>query len=151
MRTSLVYISNEQQWAGTADNLHKEATNWFKHCTAHAQVRSVMRVVRDCQWPMLRHEPIGAEQLEYPEVKSICRWQPLTNRERCSLNLPRNVVPNQMLEPVALLDEHFQLVSLVHSILFSCFKNVLGLLIHLITTHIDKHTSINLEFSCPSS
>lgn len=94
-----------------------------------------MRVVRDCLWPVLRHEPIGAEQLEYPEVKSIRRWQPLTNRERCPFNLPRNVVPNQMLEPVALLDEHFHIVSIVQVILSSCFKNVLGLLIHLITTH----------------
>lgn len=97
-----------------------------------------MRMVRDCLRPVLRHESIGAEQLEYPEVKSICRWQPLTNRERCSLNLLRNVVPNQMLESVALLDEHFQLVSLVHSILSSSYKNVLGLLIHLITTHLDE-------------
>lgn len=76
-----------------------------------------MRVVRDCLRPVLRHEPIGAEQLEYPEVKIICRWQPLTNGECCSLNLPRNVVPNQMLEPVALLDDHFHLVSIVHIIL----------------------------------
>lgn len=108
-----------------------------------------MRVVRDCQWPVLRHEPIRAKQLEYPEVKSIYRWQPLTNRERYSLNLPRNVVPNQVLEPAALLDEHFQLVSLVHSILSSCFKNVFGLLIHLITTHLDEHISITLYVLLP--
>lgn len=80
---------------------------------------------------------------------SVDGRQPLTNRERCSLNLPRNVVPNQMLEPVALLDEHFQLVSLVHSILSSCFKNVLRLLIHLITTHLDEHTSITLYVLLP--